>query len=91
MNSNDMEILRDLAKKYSEICQKDIQAKRRKLWRSHNSLKPTRIPIYVRVFAWPEMAGSHCRCKDPFYRAYENFFRESIFRDKFNDDFTAIP
>ena len=64
---------------------------RRDAWRKHNSLKRTRTLIYVRAFAWQEMAASRCLCEDPFYRSYEDFFRQSLFRDTFQDDFIFEP
>ena len=47
----DRQILRDLVKQYVAICQQPCQKTRRDLWRDHNSLLPTRVPIYVRAFA----------------------------------------
>lgn len=91
MSSSDRDILRHLAKKYLEICEKDVQNERRDLWRRHNSLKRTRPLIYVRAFAWPEMPEAQCKCSDPFYRSYECFFREMLFRDTLNDDFIFEP
>jgi hypothetical protein len=91
MNTTEIEILRDLAQRYVEICHKDAQDERRALWRTHNSLNPTLPPIYVRAFAWREMPESQCQCEDPFFQRYENFFRESLFRDTFDDDFIFEP
>jgi hypothetical protein len=89
--NKDIAILRDLAARYLEICHKDVQQTRRDLWRMHNSLQWTRPLIYVRAFAWQEMPESRCQCEDPFYRHYENFFRQSLFRDTFDDDFIFEP
>lgn len=89
--NQDTLILRDLAKRYLEISKKPVQDERRDLWRQHNSLKPTTIPIYVRAFAWTEMPQSHCLCQDEEYRSYENWFRQMIFRDSFGDDFCVQP
>ncbi len=91
MTQKDIDILRDLAERYLDICHKDVQQERRDLWRKHNSLQWTRPLIYVRAFAWQEMPESQCQCDDPFYRHYENFFRQSLFRDTFNDDFIFEP
>ncbi|MBL7201987.1 MAG: hypothetical protein ISS56_17755 [Anaerolineae bacterium] len=89
--AQDIEIIRDLAEQYVEICHADGQQERRDLWRAHNSLVPTRPPIYVRAFAWREMPESRCQCKDPFFRHCEDFFRESLFRKTFNDDYIFEP
>ena len=91
MNITDKNILRDLAKKYLEICHEDVQKERRKLWRKHNSLKHTRPLIYVRAFAWHEMPNSQCKCEDSSLHSYEDFFRQSLFQYRFNDDFIFEP
>ena len=91
MKSTDITILRDLAARYVEICNKPVIDERRNLWRRHNSLRRTRPLIYVRAWAWQEMPDSELRCEDPFFRHYEDFFRLSIFRDTFDDDFIFEP
>ena len=87
----DKTILRDLAKKYLDICRRDVQDERRDLWRKHNSFQYPRPLIYVRAFAWREMPESRCECEDPFCRQYENFFRQLLFRDTFADDTVCEP
>ncbi len=91
MSSGERETLRDLARRYVEICANDVQRERRRLWRRHNSLKPTRPLIYVRAFAWREMPESQCVCEDPFLRGYEGFFRRHLLRDTFEDDSIFEP
>lgn len=91
MHTDDRTILRELAKQYLAICQHDIQTERRDLWRRHNSFQSDRPLIYVRAFAWHEMAASKCRCVDSFLRHYEDFFRNMLFRETFNDDFIFEP
>lgn len=91
MPQDDITILRDLARRYLDVCNKDVQQERRDLWRKHNSFQHPKPLIYVRAFAWSEMPESHCLCQDPFYRHYENDFRQSIFRDTFGDDFIFEP
>jgi hypothetical protein len=87
----DVTILRSLAVQYMEICSNHIMNERRDLWRRHKSLKRTSIPIYVRAFAWQEMPQSELKCEDPFLREYENFFRQSLFRYTFGDDYIFEP
>jgi len=89
--SDDREILRDVARRYMEICRNPDQQRRRADWRRHNSLKRTRTLIYVRAFAADEMAACRCVCEDPFLRAQERFFREAIFWDTFADDSIFEP
>jgi len=91
MAESDITILRCLAERYVEVCGKDVQEERRALWRKHNSFAHPRPLIYVRAFAWPEMAESRCVCEDPFLRQYESFFRQMLFRDTLEDDFICEP
>lgn len=88
---DDIAILRDLAAHYMEICSDPVMDKRRDLWRRHNSLKRTPPLIYVRAFAWQEMPQSKLQCQDPLLRGYEDFFRQSLFRYSFDDDFIFEP
>ena len=90
-DTHDITVLRELVKKYNEICAEDIQNFRREAWRKHNSLKQTQLLIYVRTFGWTEMPESKLRCLDPFWQPYEDFLRQSIFRSKFQDDFVFEP
>ena len=89
--SNDREILRDLARRYMEICRKPDQQRRRADWRRHNSLKRTRPLIYVRAFASNEMPACRCVCEDPFLRVQEGFLRQAVFWDTFADDSIFEP
>ena len=91
MDNTDRTILRDLAQHYLEVCNRPVQAERRRLWRQHNSLKWTRPLIYVRAFAWREMPESRCQCSDPFLRTYEDFFRNRLFWDSLDDDSVFEP
>jgi hypothetical protein len=91
MNSNDLTVLRDLARQYVEICAQPVQKERRDLWRRHNSLQPTRPPIYIRAWAWQEMPQSQCQCTDPLFRRYEDFFRSHLFWNSFDDDSIFEP
>ena len=84
-------LLRSLAKQYVEICSNPVMDQRRDLWRRHNSRKRTLPLIYVRAFAWQEMPQSELLCEDPFLREYENYFRQSLFRYTFEDDFIFEP
>ena len=90
-HDQDIAILRDLAKRYAELCAAPVQAERRRLWRRHNSLKPTRPLIYVRAFAWNEMPQAKCVCVDPFLRRYEDVLRRQLFCHTFNDDSIFEP
>lgn len=92
MSNKDVQILRDLAKKYRDIASKEIQDERRDLWRKHNSLVRTRPLIYVRwLAAWHEAPESKLKCEDGFYRHHENFLRQMIFQDTIGDDYIIEP
>ena len=91
MSERELSIVRDLAKRYRDVCAREVQRERRDLWRRHNSLQRTRPLIYARAFAWAEMPQSRCECEDPLYRHYESFFQYHLFRDALNDDFIFEP
>ena len=90
-NVHDVQILRDLAKRYVEACSKEVQDERRDLWRKHNSLIRTRPPIYVRAFAWTEVPESGLECEEPFWRRHESWLRQMVYRDGFGDDYILEP
>lgn len=90
-SASDTGILRDLAARYMDVCRKDVQRERRKLWRRHNSLKRTRPLIYVRAFAFDELPQSRCICRDPFLREFEYQLRHNLFWDSLNDDSIFEP
>jgi hypothetical protein len=91
MREKDRSILRDLASRYREVCAEPVQDRRRDLWRRHNSLQATRPLIYVRAFAWHEMPQAACACQDPFFRGYEDFFRQRLFWHGLDDDAIFEP
>jgi hypothetical protein len=94
-NQRDLRILRDLARKYIDVCNDDSQGHRRGLWRRHNSLKRTRPLIYVRAVAWSEVREilPECRlqCQDPFYREYEDRLRYMLYWHTLEDDSIFEP
>ena len=91
MSASDRSILRDLARRYLDVCGAPEQKTRRDLWRRHNSLKGDRPLIYVRAFAWHEMPESRCACEDPFFRPFEDFFRNRLFWSALVDDSVFEP
>jgi hypothetical protein len=91
VSSDDKTILRDLARRYAEICREPVQAERRQRWRRHNSLKPERPLLYVRAFAWSEMPQAQTLCADPFYRPFENHLRYQLFWHSLQDDSIFEP
>jgi len=89
--NRDTTILRDLARRYVEVCSRPEQDIRRALWTKHNSLKPTRPLIYVRAFAWSEMPDAECAISDPFLRHFEDVFRRKLFWSTLDDDSVFEP
>jgi hypothetical protein len=87
----DILIIRELCRRYLEICGKPDQQRRREMWRRLNGLEACLPLIYVRACAWAEMEASRCFCEDPDYRQYESFFRELLFWDTLEDDFIFEP
>lgn len=90
---DDICVLRDLVKQYNEICSKDVQAERRRLWSSHNSLKPTRPLIYVREGeAYKELLPPEkIKCEEPVFRRQEYHLRKMILQETFGDDYIFEP
>jgi hypothetical protein len=88
---DEREMLRDLTKRYMDVCARDGQTELRDLWRRHNNLMPTRTLIHVRAFAWHEMPESECVCEDTSLRACESFLRRELFRASFDDDTIFEP
>ena len=89
--ASDRAILRELAKRYVDLCHRPDMARRHDLWRRHNSLQSVRPPIYVRAFAWDEMPEAVRLCADPRLRGLERFLRMELFRGAFEDDYVFEP
>lgn len=91
----DVAVLRDLAKEYSELAHKDIQEERRALWKQNNSLKPTRPMILATYGMWNvwcrEYFPRQCKCTDSFYYQQELALRMLIFQDSVGDDSVLDP
>ena len=91
-SSNDVTILRDLAKRYMDIARKPIQDERRDLWRRHNSLERTRPPVLALwICAWHTVPQAKCLCEDLLFRHHESELRRLIFQDYIGDDFVIEP
>jgi hypothetical protein len=95
METSDNPLIRDLAAQYAEICAQNEQNERRDLWRKHNSLKKTRVPILCSWYWGSNVADSllddQMRCVDPFLRGYERTLRNMIFHNSLGDDHVFEP
>lgn len=83
MTQQDIEILRELARRVAEIAALPVQAETRAAWRALNGLKPTRPMFMIDQVCWNEMDVDHeltCRCEDPFCRRLETGLRRTLYR-----------
>ena len=92
---DEFQIFRELASEYKEICLSKRQKELREIWRAHNSLEKTEIPV---VCSWDEgsnIAGellrSELKCSDKRLAPYELFLRNSIYHNKMGDDWIYEP
>jgi hypothetical protein len=95
MANHDAQVLHELAEQYAEICARAVQEERRTLWRDHNSLVKTRVPI---ICSWywgslldATLLADDLVCADPFYRHYELWLRNRIFHETLGDDTIQEP
>jgi len=88
----EVQVLRDLAKRYLEICCQPEQQDRRELWRRHNGLQPTR-PLVLMMYgdSWWEMPESALVCEDPLFRTQEMILKRALFQDTLGDDTIFEP
>lgn len=91
-HSDDVRILRDLAKQVADLAASPVQGERRELWRAHNSFERTR-PLIICGWeaAWPEHPQAANQCEDPFFQNYETVFKRAIFRETLGDDTILEP
>jgi len=83
---NEKEILRELAKKYTEIAAHEANAERAGRMRSVNSLRPVRPPVLVNEIPWHEMdieGELQLRCENTVARQMEFYFRSMLYRWKY--------
>jgi hypothetical protein len=89
------QIMRDLARRYLEICNNETQQKKKELWRKHNSLEKTRIPVLINIFEGSNIGqfllDDKMVCTQPILRYYERYLRNCIFHDSLNDDWVFEP
>lgn len=92
-SEKDKEVLRSLAKKYMDFCNKPVIEQRRDLWRRHNSLKMTRPLIYFRGGPWhkeiPEIMKREV--EDDSLYLYEKWLRLNNYYEIIDDDSIFEP
>ncbi|MFW5745658.1 MAG: hypothetical protein ACOC2D_20470 [Spirochaetota bacterium] len=86
-----IERLREIAKRVRDLADDPVQNEKRDLWRRHNSLENTRPLIYARAFAWREVVSPSLEhvCTDPLYAAMEDSLLELEFRGTTGDDYVV--
>ena len=89
--NRDIQIIRDLAKKYTEISADPVMNNRRQLWRDLHSLKKIRPLIHVRQYAFNELPQSNCVCEDALCREIEFTLRDKLYAASLNDDTVFEP
>lgn len=87
----EISLVRDLAKRYRDVCEDTVQEERRALWRRKNSLEDVRPLIHVRAYARLEMPHLATECTDLLLRSCESFLRRSLFCATFDDDSVFEP
>jgi len=85
VNTQDREIIRELAAQVGEIAALPVQEEKRELWRRLNGLEPDRPMVTIDQVCWNEMeVGDELtlRCADQECRDYENRLRQILFQWK---------
>ncbi|MBR3715482.1 MAG: hypothetical protein IKM18_06210 [Clostridia bacterium] len=93
--NKDIEIIRELAKRYVESTSSDKHIRMRKRFRDTNDLKIVRPPLIIEEIPWHEMNMNgelDCFCEDRGLRGMEYGLRVALFREKyFNCDNYEVP
>ena len=91
------ERIRDLARRYVEVCNSDRNARARQLWRDHNSLRKTRPPVVCcwyfasRIYDEIDPALEPLVADEQPYRAVENWLRLRLWGATIPDDTVYYP
>lgn len=86
---SELNLIRDLARRVSELAQSDEYEIRRRRWRDVNGLrKPDRAPVWLRpAGVWKELLPQESlTCSDPTLRAMEYRLRQDLIKDEIGDD-----
>jgi len=89
----DKNVIRDLVTRYLAVANDPVMDARREQWRSVNSLRSGRPPIYMRGGrVWNEVPELELlECEDPFLRGHERGLRLELYRAGLNDDTVFTP
>lgn len=94
--SKDIKIIRELAKRYIEICNDPVMNKRRSLWKEKNSLNLIEPLIFVsygmhNVWCREVFGEQNLECENELFRLYERQIKMSLFHYEIKDDWIAEP
>lgn len=95
----DQQILRDLAGQVADLAKLPVETEKRRLWKAHNDLQPTRPLIFCDPeVGWGEIVRPDAlRCQNPLARQVEEHLRKLIFwgtqmlDDRPIDPYLGIP
>jgi hypothetical protein len=93
---NDVQVLRDLVKRYLEHANDPVMDERRRLWSAHHAMRKTRPPVFVMIgmfnaFCREIFGGHNLLCEDEFFRHHEALLRMRILTAEIGDDQIMEP
>lgn len=83
MSKDEIDVLRELGKKYAEIAALSIQDKRKKLWSKLNDLEKVKPLIWINEVCWIEMDVNDelkLRTKNEVAQRLETYLRRTIYQ-----------
>ena len=91
VSEKDKKILRDLAKKLSDLAARPQEAEKIKLWKDHNSLQETRPLLFFDAeHGWNEILNAEYperKCEGRMAQIWEQwFYKEFLWAEKVKDD-----
>lgn len=92
-SDNDRGIVRELTRRYLDVCHGPEQGQRRRLWKELHALEMDRPPVLVRPFCLlHEVPEVHVnKCEDPVLRGLERQLRVKLFLSRIGDDQVFEP
>ncbi|MEI7884421.1 MAG: hypothetical protein WCI30_03625 [Clostridia bacterium] len=94
-NEMELSVLRELARRYMEIALNPKNDELRDLWRRHNGLEKTRVPIVCSWFYGSNteysLLRNECVCKEGILLYLEQQLRNKIFHATIEDDYIFEP
>lgn len=94
ITENEKKILRELAKRYSELAALEINDERKKRCQDINDCIRVRPPVWIDEIPWHEMdidGQLILHCQDEFARKMEWFFRSNLYRWKYIQADMVLP